>query len=354
MKIAIIGGSFDPIHNGHLAMARYVLHHHLAQQVWFMVSKHTPLKKRSLTFFEDRVRLVRIATAHDARMKVCRLEAMREGLSYTIDTVKECQRRWPQHEFVWLIGNDQAAQLDAWKDIDELSKRIEFYVFPREQAAITCAYPHKAMGMELLDVSSSEIRAGKKLWQLPKAVYREIMREGYYMDTMVRSQMSEKRFLHSKSVATLCFELAACHGLDCEAAFQAGMYHDICKEWGKQRLYPWMAALERAHLEESPAIWHGYVAAHIIHKYYGIRNKEVRFAIYHHVQGSDRSKLAMVLYIADKLDPLRGYDSTETLALCRKDLRAGYHKVKQEQAQYLKKELGFNHGRTAENDRTGD
>ena len=338
MKIAIIGGSFDPIHNGHLAMARHVLRHHLAAQVWFMLSKQTPLKDRVLTSFAIRAQMVKRAIAHDKRMRLCTLEQEREGLSYSVDTVRECKRRWPMHEFVWLLGNDQASQLHQWKDIDDLSEMIEFYVFPRNQETIECAYPHREMKMDLLDISSSEIRNGEKLWCLPKSVHHVMMEHALYTESIVHAHMREKRFLHSQSVAKLCVELARFHGVDEKHAYLAGMYHDLCKEWDTKRLTDWLAAMEPQRLQEPPAIWHGYVAAYYIAKAIGITNREIRNAIYHHVTGSGHTKLAMILFISDKLDPLRGYDTTKTLALCKQDLRQGFVQVKNEQRQYLKKE----------------
>lgn len=343
MKIAIIGGSFDPIHNGHLAMARYVLHHHLADQVWFMVSAQTPLKARRLSPFAIRAAMVKQALAYDFDMKVCTLEQEREGLSYSVDTVRECQKRWPMHSFVWLIGNDQAAQLEAWKDIDALSEMIEFYVFPRNGEAINCAYAHREMKMALMDISSSEIRNGQKLWQLPKTTARYIADHGLYIESMAKARLSERRFAHSQSVARLCVTLAKCHGVNLDQAYAAGILHDICKEWDQQRLACWLRALDQKKLDEAAPIWHGYVGAYYISKGLGIHDKAIRNAIYHHVLGSSRNQLAMILYISDKLDPSRGYECDATLALCRSNLRQGFEQVKKEQREYLKKEQEIVH-----------
>lgn len=338
MRIALIGGSFDPIHNGHLAMARYVLSKHLVQQVWFIVSYVTPLKNRKLTSFYHRCAMVEAAIAYDNRMKVCTIEEQRKGTSYTIDTVRELKRCYPKESFLWLLGNDQAAQLDAWKEIDALSKEIEFYVFPRNQETIQCAYPHQKMDMELMDVSSSEIRNGHKLWQLPKAVAHYICAHALYVETFAKANMSERRFLHSQSVANLCVALAKAHHIDVTKAYCAGMLHDICKEWSKERLHDYLAYLDPEKLREAAPIWHGYAGAYYISKTYGIHDHEITQAIYHHVKGSMVSALAMIVYISDKLDPSRGYDSSATIALCKKDLLAGYQEVMVQQHMYRKQE----------------
>lgn len=338
MRIAVIGGSFDPIHLGHIAMARYVLSQQLADEVWFMVTYVTPLKTRNLTDFDTRVHMVEKAVSHDRGMRVCTLEKERKGTSYTVDTVTELKQRYPQHSFVWLIGNDQAKQLSNWKDIERLSKEIEFYVFPRNEEAITCEYPYKAMHKNLMDISSSEIRSGKKWYFLPKSVKYVIQTNYLYVEEIAKAHMSERRFLHSQSVAKLCVELAQCHDIDLKKAYCAGILHDICKEWGKDRCAIYLRQLDPKTLEEAAPIWHGYVGAYYIKQAYGIQDKEIVQAIYHHVKGSMCSKLAMILYISDKLDPSRGYDSSETIALCKTDLIKGYQEVKKQQISYLKKE----------------
>lgn len=343
MKIAIIGGSFDPIHLGHTAMARYVLKHHLAQEVWFMVTAKTPLKDRSLSDNELRNEMVRAAIAYDKRFRICLLEQQREGYSYTVDTVKELIKRYPMHSFVWLIGNDQAKQLSRWKGIEALAKMIEFYVFPRHEESIDCAYPHRKMQMKLIDVSSSEIRGGHCLWLVSKAVKTIMTNHCLYIDSFAKARMSDKRFMHSQSVARLCVEIAGCHGVNTSDAYCAGMLHDVCKEWDKQRLSIYLRHLDPDKLKESPAIWHGYAAAYYVSKCFGIHNHEVCRAIYHHVKGNDASRLCMIVYVSDKLDPSRGYDSSDTIALCKKDLTAGYQLVLKQQAEYLKKEKQKTH-----------
>ncbi len=338
MKIAILGGSFDPIHLGHMAMAHHVLRHHLVQEVWFMVTQSTPLKDRPLTPFATRSEMIQAAIRHERHMRVCTLEGERAGKSYTVDTVRECKRRWPQHDFVWLIGNDQARQLDRWKDIDEVSKAIVFYVFPRDEETITCAYPHQAMAMKLWNISSSDIRYGHGLWMVPKAV-RRIMSEQYlYVESFAQGQLGDRRFQHCKSVAALCVTLAQAHGADLQKAYVAGMLHDICKEWSRERLHSYLNALDPQRLKEPAAIWHGYGGAYYVAQAFGIHDRDIFQAIYYHVTGASQSPLARIVYVADKLDPSRGYDSSQTIALCQRDLAAGYQKVKEQQSEYIKKE----------------
>lgn len=338
MKVAIIGGTFDPIHQGHVAMARHVLKQKLADCVWFMVASDTPLKQHSISSFETRANMVALAIQPYAHMKVCTMEHERDGQSYTIDTVRVLKQRYPMHEFVWLIGNDQAMQLSAWKDIDELIKEITFYVFPRQHETIICAYPYVAMNTPLMDVSSSEIRIGKKRRCLAKAVRYYINEQGLYLREFAKHELSERRFLHSERVAEVCVSLAKCHGVDVQKAYAAGMLHDVCKEWDKTRLTVWMKQMEAQHMEEAIAIWHGYLGKHALsHQLYYV-DKEVCDAIYHHVLGDGKSKLSMILYLSDKIEPGRGYDTSAQLALAKQDLKAAVELILSQQKAYLTKE----------------
>lgn len=354
MRIAIIGGTFDPIHEGHLAMAKHVLKHHTIDEVWFMVAKDTPLKERKLTTYEVRCQLCYMAIKPYKNMRICTLENELAQTSYTIHTVKELYKRYQNHQFVWLIGADQAAQLQRWKNVEELVELIDFYVFPRNQQTITCTYPYTAMRMDLIEVSSSEIRRGKKRYMMPRFVRRYMDEQHLYLEEQVRSHMSEKRFLHSKGVAQLCVEIANAHGMDTQQAYLAGILHDVCKEWSIPQLEAYMKQFDPTLLEEPKAIWHGYVAAHAIGRSFGIYDKQIKNAIYHHVQGKSTQPLAMVVYVSDKLDPTRGYDSTSEIALCKQDLEKGFLLVHEQQDAYLKKEKTIVNGERTTSDRTSD
>ena len=103
MRIAIVGGSFDPIHNGHIQMANQSLQALQVDEVWFMPTSSTPLKDRELTLDQERLAMIDLVVQKDSRFKVCTLELERAGKSYTYRSEerrvgKECRSRWsPYH-----------------------------------------------------------------------------------------------------------------------------------------------------------------------------------------------------------------------------------------------------------------
>lgn len=336
MRIAILGGSFDPIHLGHLQIAKYALKQKTIDEVWFMPTQATPLKDHQLTSFAHRVKMIRLTISPFRHMRVCTLEGELVGQSYTIRTVKELKKRYPQHQFCWLIGDDQAASFDAWKDSEQLKKEIDFYVFSRGEEHVV-SHGFQRIAMPLIDISSTQIREGKKRWLLASAVRRYIGANGLYLKTYVSSCMSEKRYLHSESVAKLCVRLGEAHGLDGDVCYQMGMVHDICKQIPYETACIWMRYHLGEKMCEQPSIWHGYIGAYEVKHRLKIDDSRIYHAVWNHVKGDCKNDYDRVLYIADKLDPLRGYDITKQLAVSIKDLTRGYQMVKEEQQTYLVK-----------------
>lgn len=336
-KIAVLGGSFDPIHKGHLQIAKQAVAMGM-DEVWFMPTYDTPLKDRNLTHSTHRLEMIKRAIAPYRRFHCCCIEIEREGKSYTIDTVRTLKREYPDADFYWLIGSDQANQIDAWKEPKELTSLVQFIVFSRRGAQQESPYPLLYQPMELVDVSSSEIRAGKKWNYLVPGVRRYIAEHSLYLESFVEGHLSKKRYEHCVRVAQLAQELAAAHHYDERIAWQIGMLHDLCKEMKKEDLYVWMKLYFHHLCEEAPAVWHGYVGSILVKRLYGIRDSRVLNAIYHHVKGESSNPYAMIIFCADKLERGRNYDTSEQIALCKESLKAGFERVHREQSAYLKKE----------------
>lgn len=132
MNIALLLGSFNPIHNGHLAIARYVADRGLADMVWFVVSPHNPLKSANdLAPFEHRVAMVRLAIDAEPRFEVCDIEQHMPRPSYTINTLRELQKHYPEHKFNILCGSDIYDQLDTWREPNAIREMVGFLIYPR-------------------------------------------------------------------------------------------------------------------------------------------------------------------------------------------------------------------------------
>ena len=131
-KIAVFGGSFDPIHNGHLMMAEYILARGLADEILFIPSAIPPHKAgMTVATPEQRLEMVRLATAYNERFSYSDMELRREGKSYSFDTMSMLQKLYPDHLFSFIIGMDSLVQLHSWYRASELVQRVDFIIYPR-------------------------------------------------------------------------------------------------------------------------------------------------------------------------------------------------------------------------------
>ena len=163
-KVAIFGGSFDPIHNGHLALAGEVLARGLAGEVWFMVTPQNPHKQGAALSDEQlRLQMVQLAVDGKSGMKACDFEFALPRPSYTLHTLNALTQAFPDKEFSLLIGADNWEKFDRWYKGDEILSRHNIIVYPRGNEA----EPQLPSGVqwlpaELYDVSSTMVRAAVK------------------------------------------------------------------------------------------------------------------------------------------------------------------------------------------------
>ena len=165
MKIGFLGGSFDPVHFGHLLAAQDARERHGLDRVVLVPAFHVPLKPADepRASAGDRLAMLRAAVAGDPRFEVSDFELNRGGVSYTIDSARHFRGLYPEAELYWIIGGDQLARLPLWKDIAGLGKLICFIVMERPgfPLAAAPALPglrlHRYEG-HIFAVSSSELR----------------------------------------------------------------------------------------------------------------------------------------------------------------------------------------------------
>lgn len=335
MRIGLLGGTFDPIHNAHVAMAKYAKKQLGLDEVWFLVAKDTPLKDRKISRFEDRCNMVALAIAAYEHFKVCAIEALFTGKSYTIDSVRYLKQQYPKDTFYFMIGADQVAQLHLWKGIDCLVNEVNLCAFARPGNALESAYPLTYLQMPLQMVSSTQIREGQFLHIHPNV--RAYIWENLMYMNFLQKAMSAYRYEHSLRVANLCAQIAKKQNLDVQKAYLCGLLHDINKEFKCMNIAQTEMILThmRPHLlKEHKDIWHGYSGRFICEHQLYIKDNDILIAIENHVLGECRNVYAMLLYVSDKLEPGRNYPVEETIRICEKNLYEGYLLVRKEQKEF--------------------
>jgi len=135
--IGILGGTFDPVHNGHIAAARQLLGVADVDQVWLMPNATPPHRTAApVAPAEDRMRMVEVAVAGYDGLVASRVEVDRGGTSYTFDTIRELAREYPGQRFTLLIGSDAALQIRSWHNADALLDEASFVIFNRPETAL--------------------------------------------------------------------------------------------------------------------------------------------------------------------------------------------------------------------------
>jgi nicotinate-nucleotide adenylyltransferase len=188
MRLGIFGGSFDPVHNGHLALARACQKQIALDEVWFMPTAVQPLKAHGPHAGDhDRVEMLRLATADLPVWRVCTLEIDRGGRSYTVDTMRQLHEELPEAELFFLIGADALRDVWQWKDPHEIFRLATPLIVHRPAEArpdlaalgslCTPATQPRIVDMPLLDISSTEIRrrvgVGESIESLTPSAVRE-------------------------------------------------------------------------------------------------------------------------------------------------------------------------------------
>lgn len=131
-KIGLLGGTFDPVHKGHIHIANQVMQAAQLDEVWLIPSGNPPHRKPPLFSARDRLKMCELAANENPRINVCDIESNKTTPCYTIDTVKALQAQYPHTEFFWIIGIDAFFKIESWHNWDELLSIIHFLVVNRD------------------------------------------------------------------------------------------------------------------------------------------------------------------------------------------------------------------------------
>ncbi|MBU3958227.1 MAG: nicotinate-nucleotide adenylyltransferase [Candidatus Omnitrophica bacterium] len=187
MKIGILGGTFNPIHIGHLILAEETREKLSLDRIIFVPTNLPPHKDNSdIIPAQMRITMVKLAIQGNKYFLTSDIEIKRDGRSYTIDTIKEFKKKYPRDELYFIIGSDLLMYLDDWKDLNEIIKMVNFIVATRP------AYPLEKMPayistipIRAVDISGFEIRKAIRKnksfrYLVPGSVYKYIIKNKLY------------------------------------------------------------------------------------------------------------------------------------------------------------------------------
>ena len=340
MKLGILGGSFNPVHLGHLFLADKALVTLKLDTVVLIPAYRSPFKLQAEGMesgADDRLAMLAAAVCGDGRLAIDDCEIRREGVSYTVDTLEDIIARYmPTGKPSIIIGDDLAVDFPKWHKSEKILKLADIVVARRlASAAKDYPFTHKVIDNEVMDISSQAVRRkiqeGGDWRSLVPAGVRAIIEDkrlyGYArlvcsedctcenilrIETAARRDLSTERFLHSRNTALLAQDLCRRFGIDPMAGYLAGIAHDLAKQMDVKQMIQLAEAdggeiteIERSKLN----LLHGRAAAVLLKERFCINNKDVLEAVAVHTSGSENmGPLAKVIYIADKTESSRNID----------------------------------------------
>lgn len=348
MKKLLYGSAFDPIHDGHLSMLEHAQAELGIDEVILLPTKN-PRWKSTATPIDHRVAMVQRAIEGKKNWTISRWEIDAPSvIQFTIDTIRSYKERFPNDTFYYLIGADQVEQFHRWKDAETIAQLVTLVAYPRPLSDLKHtnyeAYSIRRLHGPMLDAASRYIRDLKQL-QTPLPVIEYILEHDLYFTKTLKAYYSEKRFAHVLSTARVAYAIAKGNEIRPDFAFQAAILHDMAKDLDDDVALSLIEQYETDPGPFEPYVLHQYTGAILARNEFHIEEPSVLHAIRYHTTGKDAMEpLSQIIYAADKIEPLRGYDSQPLIHACIHNLETGFKHVLAENIRYVKrKDYKINH-----------
>ena len=344
MRIGIMCGTLDPVHNGHIEVALAAKRLLKLDRVMLLPAGDPPHKAHP-TLKRDRLNMARIAAEGAEGLFVSDIEIAREGTTFTVDTLRELTQREPDTRWYYLIGADTLNVLDSWRHFEKVAGMCTFAVIgradePADMNRVHALEQQYGARFEVLpfngpDISSTQIRqrvaAGEDISTLvPQGVADYIRAHLLYLANRSREEicaalkatLKPGRYTHTLGVAETALRLAPRYGVDPARAELAGLLHDCAKYMPIEEMRKLVVgAVPDADAEEleTVSVLHAPAGAVWAAREFGVRDRGILSAIRKHTLGdAQMSALDALIYTADFIEPNRtpfpGLEEVRSLA----------------------------------------
>ena len=332
-RFGLLGGTFNPIHHGHLAAAEAARHALQLDFVLFVPTGQPPYKP-SPVFAEHRYLMTLLATAPHPHFFASRMEMDRPGETYTVDTLRALRKTAPEAQIFFITGADEILNRHHWKDADALPTLCEWVGVTRP--GYSGNFPPGVHRVDIpgLDVASTQLREMARQGTplngfVPDDVARYAFEMGVYLsDTTVppfpalhqamTARLSPTRYTHTLGVVEAAILLAARYAQPFPEAYTAALLHDCAKSYAAEDVLQLCthygitpSEMEAAHPQN---LLHGPLGAALAREAFGITHPGVLAAIAHHTTGrANMSPLECIIKLADQIEPHRNYPGVDAL-----------------------------------------
>lgn len=378
MRIGILGGTFNPIHKGHMKLAKDALSELSLDMIWIMPAGDPPHKDEITTSTRvDRLELCRaaVSSVDESNILVSDYELFKATPAYTYETVSELKKAYPDNDFYFLIGEDSLEKFPTWVHPEIIIEYVTLVACAREKnsdhSALNKTADHieKKFGKrpiiletEAFPISSTEIRnavdAGRMedvIRYLEPSVYEYIDYHRLYRKTYavsldrieeirsdLKKRLKKSRFYHTLGVADTCASLAQRYGYPVNTAYLAGLLHD-CAKYMSGEEYIDYAKKHDLNITKSenayPDLLHSKIGAYLAANRYDVHDHDIVHAIEVHTTGEpEMNLLDEILYVADYIEPMRTKQPrlSDVRAMAYYDLKACIRMILSDTIEYLR------------------
>ena len=355
MKIVLFGGTFDPVHNEHVKLARGALKELSPDKLIVLPSFVPPHKATACAPPEHRKKMCGIAFSFDERIEVSDYEITRGGNSYSYLTATHFRELYPDAEIIFLIGGDSFFEFDTWRHPEIIAEKTEIAVVSRGEfteklisrnSAFEKKYGYKAKLLSFRGdgTSSTYIRyclmLGAPAENLPEGIADYIEKNGLYRGDerfeYVKDHLKERRLKHTAGVIEYALKLNAKLKLDREKVVLACVLHDVAKYMRKED-FPEFSVPE----DMPDSVVHAFLGEYVAKNVLGVTDEEVLTAIRYHTTGRPAmTELEKLVYVADLLERNRDYSGVNKLRKAvEEDFESGFAECMRQGYKHLKQML---------------
>ena len=360
MKIGIFGGSFSPIHNGHLQIAEDCLIEMGLDKIIFLPNSKPPHKNVEKFSFENRAEMLKLAIEDNEKFEISLVEEDFLKTHYSYNTMKEnfCNDK---DKFYFIMGDDEFLNISSWYEYEKFLEITSVIVFLRKynldfildkNKDLIEKYDINIVKNSVISISSTDIRnrmnEKKSIkYLIPKKVYKYIYEDLNYFDINkikkdLKEKLSKNRYEHSLRVADYCKRLAVIYKVDENRAYLSGLVHDCAKNL--EEFYMLNKKLNSDIIfdteeKDNENLKHAPIGAIVCKDLYGIFDEEIISAVrYHTTAKENMTLLEKILFISDKIEPGRKYDTVDELRrLADFDIDRAIVKFLNDSFEYLEK-----------------
>lgn len=327
-KISIFGGTFNPVHNEHIEVAKSAVKELGLDQLYIMPTYISPHKTDTPASTEDRLNMLNLAFEGVDKVIVSDFEIQKQGTSYTYQTVEHFKEE-ENAELYFIVGGDMLKDFKTWKYPERILSACTLCAFDREDSNVDFDFEKeyflKTFGKTFItlnykgkDLSSTLIRVYNSFGLDIKSMTNEKVADyitehnlyaGDKYSLFIKKSLPEKRLIHTANVVALALDNAKKNGLSKEQVRISATLHDCAK-------YIDHKSVEGFTLPDGvpQPVVHAFLGKFVAEKYLGVTDKEILNAICYHTSGRpNMSKLEKLIFVADMLEKGRNYEGVDKL-----------------------------------------